>query len=108
GAVGYCGAWGGGSTAGGTAGLIPLITSVGPEFFLGGPEKSGRLVPPACSNRTTRAARSTGRRGWPVVAPAALGLRPVDAVQQHRQLGGAEGHAGLALRRGRPAPHPLL
>src|SRR5262249_37140044 len=68
-----------------------------PYLFLRKRENSGRPWPPA---RSTCSTRST-RRG-PVVAPAALGLGPVDPVQQHRQFPGAQGHAGLARSRGRP------
>src|SRR5262249_45071604 len=62
---------GGRPAAAGSAGLMPITTYCRPYLFLGEREKSARHQPPA------RAARSTCRRGWPVVAPASLGLRPV-------------------------------
>jgi hypothetical protein len=43
-----------------------------------------------------------------VVAPPALDLGSVDAVQQHRQFGGAQGYARLTRRRDRPAENAVF
>src|SRR5215469_15282965 len=64
--------------------------------------KSGRPVPPACSTRSRRSRRRS------VVAPTALGLGPIDAVQQHSQFRRTQRHAGLTLRRGWPAKNAGL
>src|SRR5436305_11154792 len=70
---------------------------------MGATKKGGRPWPPARPGRSTP---STRRR--PVVTPAATGLGPVDAVQEHGQLRGAQGHARLARAHGRPAEGPLF
>src|SRR5436309_5292835 len=66
-------------------------------------KKGGRPGPPACSIRSRHSTRC-----WPVITPAALGLGPVDAVQEHGQLRGTQGHARLVRAHGRPAKRPLL
>src|SRR5262245_8552714 len=86
-----------GGAAARSVGLIPLVRITDRNCSIASGKKSGRPVPPACSS---------GRRS--VVAPAALGLGPVDAVQEHGQLRGAEGNARLAHGRGRPVKNALF